>query len=172
MEKKQKQKHKQKCIDKTDATEILPNLWLGNYVSALSKPFLKKFNIKNIVNVTQEVPCKFNNISNINNIDYLHLPIVDNDTCGVNLNELYDKTSQYIYNSLSKGNGVLIHCLRGHHRSASVLCAFLMRFLDISHIDGISYINQLRECALTKNKCMVKELANYYIYCKNNKLKL
>jgi hypothetical protein len=157
-----------KCYDKTDATEILPNLWLGNYVSALSKPFLKKFNIKNIVNITQEVPCKYEN----NGIDYLHLPIIDGDTCDFNLNEIYDKTSQYIFNSLSKGNGVLIHCLRGHHRSASVLCAFIMRFLNISHIVGIKYINNMRECALTKNKCMVKSLAKYYVHCMNNKLNL
>lgn len=155
-----------RCNGEKDVTEILPNLWLGNFISAMSDPFIKKFNIKYIINITKNVPSMFKYI------EYLNIPISDSDTENVNLNSFYDTTSKFIYDSLKTGNGVLIHCMRGHHRSASVVCAFLIRFLNINHLEAISYINSKRICALIRDTFMVKSLTNYYVHSQRNKLNL
>lgn len=146
-----------KCAGEKDATEILPNLWLGNHVAALSESFLNKFNIKHVINVTKDVP-------NLWEVEYLHIPIEFDETCDKNLNELYDTAASFIYKGLKQGHGVLVHCMRGHHRSASIVCAFLIRFLHTDHIEGIKFIQSRRICTLVRKQCMVAKLKDYYIH--------
>lgn len=146
------------CKGENDVNEILPGLWLGNYKSALNLDFINKFNIKNIINITKDVPTPFPLIK------YLHIPYDDIDTCGKNLNATFDKTTELIYSTLSKGNGILVHCQRGHHRSASVVAAFLIRYLKIDYFDALKYINAIRPCALKRKSCMVLGLYSYYLH--------
>jgi len=146
------------CRGENDVTEILPNLWLGNFKSALNIDFINEFNIKYIINITKDVPTPFPLIK------YLHIPYNDIDTCGKNLNDIFDKTTELIYSALSNGTGILVHCQRGHHRSASIVAAFLIRYLNINYFDAINYVNTIRSCALRRKSCMVIALYSYYLH--------
>lgn len=146
-----------KCPDEKDVSEILPKLWLGNAQAAMSKDFINKYGIKRIINITKEVPCLFSEVK------YMHLQLDDLDTCQRDLNNLYDRTTDFIYDSLKNREPILVHCKMGHHRSASVVCAFLFRYLNIDYIDAVSYINSIRHCALVRNTCMMNGLFGYYI---------
>ena len=68
-------------------------------------------------------------------------------------------------NALSKNKSVLVHCKRGHHRSASIIAAFLMKNIGVDYLSSMAYINNIRPCALRRNTCMVKGLFNYYLEC-------
>ena len=146
------------CANEKDVTEVLPNLWLGNYKVAMNRKFIDKFNIKYIINITTDSPNMFSHVQ------YLHVPIKDKHTCGKNMNKFYDDTTNYILQGLKQGCGVLVHCKRGHHRSASVVAAFLMRFLNIEYLAAVTYINKLRRCALLRKSCLVSALFNYYLH--------
>lgn len=145
------------CKDEEDVSEILPNLWLGNYKSALNKEFIKKHGIKRIINITKDIPCLFPNII------YLHIQIDDYEACGKDLNKTFDNATDFIYESLKSREPILVHCKRGHHRSASIVTAFIIRYLDTDYIDALTYINKIRRCALVRNTCMMNGLFNYYI---------
>lgn len=150
------------CTYEKDATEVLPNLWLGNYKSSQNEDFIQRFNIKYIVNVTPDLPNVFPYVK------YLVVPIVDDDMCGTNINKIFDESTKFIAEGLSTKRGVLVHCKYGHHRSSSIIVAFFIRFLNINCFAGIKYINSLRRCALTRNTCMVNALFGYYIHRHKN----
>jgi len=147
------------CIGEKDASEIIPKLWLGNYKSALSKKFLNKYNIKYIINATKEVP----NIFEKDGIKYLNIKINDVDTCHQDLSNIYDDCNKFILDGLNKKSGVLVHCKKGHHRSASIIASLLIKEYNLEYIPVITYINSIRKCALTRNACMLSGLYKYYV---------
>lgn len=149
------------CNNEKDVSEVLPNLWLGNKNSALDINFINKFKIKHIVNVTVDTPNAFPFVQ------YLHIPINDLDTCDKDLLSLFDKATSFIYSALIKKEPVLVHCLRGHHRSASVVCAFMIRYLHVEYFDALTYINKIRQCAMRRKTCMVNALFSYYLHINN-----
>lgn len=150
------------CEGEKDVSEIIPNLWLGNHKAATSKKFIDKFNIKYIVNITPNVPNVFSHV------EYLHIPVRDKETCNKELNKIFDDAGKFILSGLKAGSGVLVHCMMGHHRSASVVVAFLMKYLETEYLQAITYINSLRRCALVRNTCMTNALFAYSVHIRTN----
>lgn len=148
-----------------DVSEIYPGLWLGNYKSATSYEFIKKHDIKCIVNVTKDIP------NNFDDIDYLHIPINDKDICSKSIDrilKLYDISTEFINSCLQKKYNILVHCKRGHHRSACIIVAYLIRYQNADLIDAINYIKSIRNYALVRYTCMMKGLVEYYDIYSNN----
>lgn len=151
------------CSDEKDVSEILPGLWLGNYKAAKSNKFIKKHNIKCIINVSNDIPNIFEDI------DYLHIPIIDSEICFSDINKLiniYEITTDFIYNSLTNNKNILVHCKKGHHRSACIVAAYLIKYYDVKYLNAIRYINSIRKCALVRNTCMMQGLLKYYAILK------
>jgi len=140
-----------------DVNEIIPNLWLGNFKSAYDKQFLRNYNIKYVVSIMDN----FNNNYRYNNIAYLFIPITDKDICTINMNNIFDITTNFILNGLRENVGVLIHCKQGHHRSASIVAAFLSNYLKMNYTNVTNYIRQIRPCAFRRNTCISKKLYEY-----------
>lgn len=147
------------CRDEKDVSEIIPNLWLGNYKSALSKNFISRHNIKYIINATKEYPNAFEN----DDIKYLKIPFNDSDSCYKDVNKMFDTCYIFILNALKEKSSILVHCKKGHHRSASIVASFLIRYLGLDYITIVLYINKLRKCALTRNACILRAVYEYYI---------
>ncbi|AGC01818.1 Protein tyrosine phosphatase [Acanthamoeba polyphaga moumouvirus] len=110
-----------KFREETNATEIINNIWLGNKFAAQDLDFITKHNIKYIINVTYDIFNKYDFINYLNfplNNDYEH-------------NQYFIKIMEDCYNVISylTTNNIpfLIHCKRGHHRSACVLAYFLIK---------------------------------------------
>jgi len=143
-----------------DADEIIPNLWLGNYQSAFSSEFLKNHNIKNIIRIMVE----FDKNNIFKGVKYYHIPIKDTDTCVPNIENIFNTCNKIIDNCLNNNEGILIHCKRGHHRSAAVVASYLIKNLKYDYEKTFKYINSLRPCALRRNCCIVRGL---YKYCNN-----
>ena len=155
-----------------DATEIVPGLYLGNKSSSESIVFLKKQNIRTILRIMEyeNKPRQLKMYKYIKDgIQYYDIPIKDIDLCHVNLNNFFDGTSEIIKNSLKNNNNILVHCKRGHHRSGTVVAAFLIKHLKLNYITAVTYINQLRKCALRRETCMVRGLFKYFMYLRSKK---
>ncbi|ARF09001.1 dual specificity phosphatase [Catovirus CTV1] len=147
------------CKGEKDVTEIIPNLWLGNYKSALSRKFIEKRKIKYVINLTKHIP----NIFQKNGVKYLNILIDDSDTCFKDQTPIFDQCCEFILNAIKRKESILVHCQKGHHRSASIVAAFLIKYLNLDYITTVSYINIKRKCALTRNSCMTQGLYQYYI---------
>jgi len=148
-----------------DVNEIIPNLWLGNVKSAYDQAFHSKYNIKYIISVFDE----FDETKRNKNVNYILYPIKDSQLCEVDLTHLFKSTGKIIQKALGENNGVLVHCKRGHHRSASVVVAFLIDHLKVDYKTAVKYINKLRPCALRRDSCIGKELYRYYLQINNQK---
>ena len=139
--------------------EIIPGLWLGDEISSYNETFLKQHNIKYIIRVLPET----DQARKYDYVTYIHLPIKDESMCQKDLNNLFEKVNYLIKNIITNKCKVLVHCKRGHHRSAAFVAAFLIRYLHLSFRQAVRHINKIRPCALRRDTCMTKALYNYYI---------
>jgi|APSaa5957512622_1039677.scaffolds.fasta_scaffold157559_1 protein-tyrosine phosphatase len=145
-------------INEKTAHEIIQNLWVGNYLSAKDPEFIQSQNIKYIINLTENYPNYFSNIT------YLNIPIVDDELNIKESNYLFEITNRFIYEALKNDEGVLVHCYAGHHRSASVVLSFLLKYLAIPFETGIKYIRSIRPTTLRRKTRMVISVYKYYKY--------
>jgi len=147
-------------LKENDVDLIIPNLWLGNKHAALDENFIRTKNIKYIVNVSDGIHCPFSFIT------YYHIPIKDKRMCSeASRHVMYtyiDTALEFITKGLRENVGVLVHCRKGHHRSANIVLLFLMKYLKIGYIPGIIYINNIRPYSLRRNTCVNKWIIDYY----------
>lgn len=133
--------------------EISRNIWLGGIESAHDLNSLQSHNIKYIVNCTPDIENKF-----LSEIKYFNIPINDNRICDVSLYEemitIIIKSFKFIDEAIDNNIGVLIHCKRGHHRSANILLFYLVYKYNISYLYALYKINKIRHHALVRNTCI------------------
>ena len=114
-----------------NVNEIVPRIWLGNYIAALDQNFLQNSKIDVVVNCTPNML-----FSSLDNIEYIRIPVYDSllekDILLMEeyLKVLIPRLSHYYAN----GKTILIHCYAGKQRSAIVVAALLYYLQNIKHI--------------------------------------
>lgn len=115
------------------ATEIIPNLWVGDIRSALDVDFLSSHRITTIINCTTKYPFPDYNSNQIRvSVRDRGIP-EDTDA----MYEYLCKTVPIIYALLHKGERILVHCYAGRHRSVTLVTAFLMRYARMTMKEAI-----------------------------------
>lgn len=104
--------------------EIIKNLWIGDYKSALNKEFLIKNNIKLIINCSKKL-----DFTDLENIIKIRLSMNDDrkEISDQKMIELFPTVYDIIDNNLKNNNGVLVHCKAGMQRSATIVALYLMK---------------------------------------------
>src|SRR5579863_6165121 len=141
-----------------DVNEIIPKLWLGNFKASCNKQFLKKYNITNILTIMDNFHCQYNNVT------HLTVPLKDINACSQNMIPIFDTCTTFINNCLVNNQSILVHCKKGHHRSAAIVVAYLIKYKHWDYVKAIKYINSLRPYALRRNTCMIQKLFEYYLH--------
>lgn len=115
----------------TSADEVIPGLWIGNQASSEDVNFLKRHDIKTVINCSKQIP--FVDHSKHKRVA---VRISVNDPGPFKPMEQPDVAKMYealpgavaiIQKGLEKG-GVLVHCHAGMQRSAAVVVAYLLKF--------------------------------------------
>lgn len=153
-------------MPESDVTEIIPGLWLGNYKSAYSKKFLAQYQIKNIITVMDD----FNSDYRYNHICYFSIPIKDSNLLS-NVNYLFNSAVDCIHNSLKMNQNILVHCKRGHHRSASIVAAYLIKYRGYVYLNAIKKINKARPLAMRRDTNITRALYDYSLYIQGKRIK-
>jgi len=126
------------------ANKITNNIWLGNIFSALDNNFIIKNNIQVIINCTNNIP--FTNLSNITKYR-----IGVNDKYDINefikMSVYLEKITNIIKIYEKKNINILIHCMAGAQRSATILAGFLIKYHNFSTKNAIKYIHNKRTLA-------------------------
>jgi len=114
------------------ASEIIPNLWISDVVSALDADFIVSHKISVIVNCTVKY-----GFVDATTIPYQLIPIrvpvrdrgtqEDMDTMLGYMN----KVIPTIYSHLNDRRCVLVHCYAGQHRSVCIILGFIIRYAKI-----------------------------------------
>lgn len=109
------------AADIDSPSEILDGfLFLGDFESANCKQQLEHLKISHVLNVTTSP-----DLGKHSGITTLHLHIQDHET--ENIRALFSPACDFITSARDSKGRVLVHCMAGRSRSASVVLAYLMR---------------------------------------------
>ena len=133
--------------------EIVPGLYLGDFASACNKDVLKKQNFTHIVTailgVDEMYPDDFR---------YLTLPL--RDVRSETIFTVFSDSSKFISNALQDGGKVLVHCVCGVSRSATLVAAFLIKEYGMDCDKAIEFI-QAKRNIVNPNSGFKRQLQRY-----------
>jgi len=144
----------------TSCTEIIPNLWLGSETDSANTSFINNLSIKTILNCTEEIPFYNKNTTNIrisvrDDLSVDHIILLFN---------YLPKATELIHKELQKYRPLLVHCREGRQRSCSVICAYLMRYYNLSSTKAIELIQSKRKLAFTPTANFKKALEEWELH--------
>lgn len=116
-------------------SQILPNLFLGNFSDSQDLKMLKELNIKYILNLSENDNCFPE--------DFIYLKIDIKDNITENIKKYFRKTNVFIYNGLLIGN-VFVHCIAGVSRSPTIVMAYLIKKKKYSFDNALKIIKNNR----------------------------
>lgn len=125
------------------ASEIIPNLWLGNILDSRNKSFMK--NIDVVINCSKNIPFYSKTAKNVR-------IKVDDDLQKeeiINMYKYLDNATELIHNNLLDNQTVFVHCYAGKQRSATIICAYLMRYLNLSYKETTELVKTKRMIIFT-----------------------
>ncbi|VDO37272.1 unnamed protein product [Onchocerca flexuosa] len=102
-------------------TELVPRLFICD-ASSLTWDNMNKYKISLIINATTEVP----SIRSLGSIPRIKLWL--DDTPSTDIYQYFDLISDQIEMTIAAGSNVLVHCVAGISRSATICLAFLTKF--------------------------------------------
>ncbi len=150
------------------ATEIIPNLWLGDEQGPTDRQFIEKCNIKFIINCSKDLAENKFGIENIRiNVD--DRPSVSHSEDNEIMYESLESCVDYIHKCIvSNGKSVLVHCKAGKQRSASVIAAYIMKFGEVDIDKAVYYIRTKRPIAFTPMINFLPALKKYMLTLSNS----
>jgi hypothetical protein len=126
-----------------DATEILPNLWLGNVRASMDENFIRTKKIQVVFNCTKNLP-----FCHLIPVKY-RVPVDDNlEEDEIRNMQLW--SSEITFKMLSEytsGKPILVHCMAGMQRSAASLAMMLIAYKHIHAQEAMKMIKERRSIA-------------------------
>ncbi|VDM57797.1 unnamed protein product [Angiostrongylus costaricensis] len=122
----------------TEMDEIIPNLYLGSLRDAVDIVQLKKNRIQSIVSVHDLLA---------QHPAHEHLKVLRiqlSDCSSVDISAHFSTTNEFIHSARLKQTAVLVHCLAGVSRSATVVAAYLITVCDLSFSNALKFISKKR----------------------------
>ena len=143
------------------ATEIIPNLWVGDIRSSIDTSFLLRNKINVIINCTY----KYNFVPGFNG-EKIKIPIKDR---GINedIDHMYDYLIEFvpkIYDMIKNGKRILIHCYAGKHRSIALVAAFIVKYTDLNVDTTLNLLQSKWKRIDIYNFNFIESLYRYYSY--------
>lgn len=131
------------------AHEIVKGLWIGGKDAQLDEKFLKKYNIRAIVNCTKDIDMPFKNIQYFNVDVHDDLKVTSYRDMIIKL----PSAVNFIHQKLDKEHkNVLVACWAGMQRSCCVATAYLSAHRNMTIKDAVTLILQRRPVAFHHGK--------------------
>ncbi|XP_054159108.1 dual specificity protein phosphatase 16-like [Oppia nitens] len=135
-------------------TRILPFLYLGSQQDALNRDTLRDHNINYELNVSTSCPKP----EFIPDTHFLRIAV--NDNYNENLLSYFPKAFNFLDKVRESGGCVIVHCLAGISRSATVAISYVMRHLCMSSDDAYRYVKSKR-ATISPNFNFLGQLLEY-----------
>jgi Leucine-rich repeat (LRR) protein/protein-tyrosine phosphatase len=143
-------------------TKVLDSgLYIGSANAATNKHHLKELNVTHVLTIASNIPPP-----HLDDIKYLIIYAEDART--TSLIKHFDDTGMFIRDALEKGEGVIVHCMAGVSRSATVTIAYLMKEEKKTLKEAFNWLKKKRPI-IDPNPTFKKELKIYQGYLLNNK---
>lgn len=135
----------------SEPDHIIDNIYLGNGNNAANINTINKYDIKFIINVTQELDNYFEP-----DIKYFKCELLDEKEN--NISNFFPKIIE-IFNK-NKENNILIHCFMGSSRSAVMVLLYLIKFKNMTLEDSLKFLKKKRDI-ININKEFINQLKLY-----------
>jgi len=132
--------------------KILPGLYLGSFKDAKDTEQLEQNGITHVVAIHEKAKPL------IDNIKYLCIVAADNPQ--QDLSQYFEHCLQFIHQARLEGGTVLVNCIAGVSRSATIVAAYMMMVLECSTVKSIEAIQAARE-QVNPNNGFVQQLKAY-----------
>lgn len=123
---------------RTDMDLIIPGLYLGSARDASNLEGLTAAGVTHILTVASGINPAFPR-----QFTYLVIPV--SDSSDANLRKHFFTCRKFIRKCLEKNEAVLVHCLMGISRSASIVIAYMMMESNICYYDAYNLVKSLRD---------------------------
>ena len=137
-----------------EANEIMSGLYLGNINSVYDHKKLKELGITHIISVLAGFEPPFPN-------DFEYLVINALDTTNTILHKNFKTSNQFIEEAFENNGKVLVHCMAGRSRSATILAAYIISKFGMNTETAIKSMQSKRNIVQPNNYFM-SQLNNYY----------
>ena len=118
-----------------DIDEIIENLYLGNFSASENIQQLKDLGIKKVLSVID-----FNDFPNYKDENIIHKSVEVSDFDYQNIIQYFGECLNFI-----KGEEkILVHCMAGPSRSATIVIAYLMWIEKMKFDDALNFVNSKR----------------------------
>ena len=134
------------------ALHVIPGLYIGPFLNARSRGWLRRHGITHVVNATPQAPCPHEELT------YLRMPIEDNPC--VKIEDHFESCNQFIANALADGGTVLVHCHMGKSRSATLIAAYLIAERSLNLDAALELVRQARP-GIAPNSGFMRGLRQY-----------
>ncbi|KAM4523994.1 dual specificity phosphatase 29-like isoform 1-T2 [Odontesthes bonariensis] len=130
----------------THVNEVWPNVYIGDEQTAKDKLNLKKLGITHILNAAEGT---WNSVDTgagyYSDMDVVYYGVVAEDVTTFDLSQYFSSAAQFIQETLSNPqNKLLVHCVMGRSRSATLFLAYLMICENMTLVDAIEHVKNHR----------------------------
>ncbi|TRY99705.1 hypothetical protein DNTS_025242 [Danionella cerebrum] len=119
-------------------TRILPHLYLGSQKDVLNKDLMAQNGITYVLNASNTCPKP----EFISESHFMRIPV--NDNYCEKLLPWLDKTNEFIDKAKVSNCRVIVHCLAGISRSATIAIAYIMKTMGLSSDDAYRFVKDRR----------------------------
>jgi protein-tyrosine phosphatase len=133
--------------------KITNHVWIGSEATAANKDFLKKHNIKFVVNCSADIP-------RFSDIPMLRVPVYDDPSDADKMSKYFGISSVAIRDVTRYKGNVLVHCRAGQNRSSTVVAAYLMTIKKIGYVEAMKLIRE-RKCETFRPSNFTSSLKEY-----------
>ncbi|GAA6213857.1 dual specificity protein phosphatase 13-like [Lates japonicus] len=139
------------ALELTPVDEVWPNLYIGNVAVAQNRKTLHKLGITHVLNVAHSKQGSIGDQSFYGNTCvYFGIPAEDSDH--FDLSQYFKPAADFIHKALkSKDGKLLVHCIMGVSRSATLVLAYLMLRQRLPLRDALKHVVQKRAIYPNRN---------------------
>jgi len=137
-------------------TQILDFMFLGSQQDALDPEVLKKHGISKIINLSENCPRPESVPNNTNH--FFRIPI--KDSYSAKLLPHFDTAYEFLETAKKNNEKVLVHCLAGISRSATLAIAYVMRSMAKTSDEAYKFVKSKRP-SISPNFNFMGQLLEY-----------
>ncbi|KAM6956462.1 dual specificity protein phosphatase 13A [Aplochiton taeniatus] len=131
--------------------EVWPNLYIGNVAVAQHRAALGKLGITHVLNAAHAKQGSIGDQSYYGNA-CVYYGIPAEDSSHFNLSQFFTTAADFIHKGLkSKDGKVLVHCIMGMSRSATLVLVYLMLQRRLTLCDALKHVVQKRAIYPNRN---------------------
>ena len=137
-----------------EANEIIDGIYLGNINSSYDIEKLQEIGITHIISVLAGFIPPYPN-------EFKYLQLNALDTTNTDLSNKFEIANNFIDDAFENEGKVLIHCMAGRSRSATILLAYMIKSFGMTTENALNSV-LLKRSIVEPNNYFKKQLQEYY----------